>query len=77
MLPNLQWLCSCDKSAGRRGLSGTLFLFKILGAMADRGTGLEELAAAGREVVASMGTMGLALGPCRYSNAFLQCLNRS
>ena len=57
-------LTSSDKSAGRRGLCGTMFLFKILGAMAERGDRLELVAAAGRELSSCMGTMGLALAPC-------------
>jgi len=56
-------LTSSDKSAGRRGLCGTMFLFKILGAMAERGDRLELVAAAGRELTSCMGTMGLALAP--------------
>ena len=30
-------LTSTDKSAGRRGLCGTMFIFKIAGAMAEAG----------------------------------------
>ena len=30
-------LTSVDKSAGRRGLCGTMFIFKIAGAMAEKG----------------------------------------
>ena len=30
-------LTSVDKSAGRRGLCGTMFIFKIAGAMAEQG----------------------------------------
>lgn len=57
-------LTSTDKSAGRRGLCGTMFVFKIAGAMAEAGRPLEEIVATAKEVVGSMGTMGLALGPC-------------
>merc|ERR1712013_449788 len=57
-------LTSTDKSAGRRGLCGTMFVFKIAGAMAEQGKPLEEILLAAKEVTANMGTMGLALGPC-------------
>ena len=42
-------LTSSDKSAGRRGLCGTMLLFKILGAMAERGDRLERPAAGSSE----------------------------
>jgi len=57
-------LTSNDKSAGRRGLCGTMFVFKIAGAMAEAGESLETILNTSREVSANIGTMGLALGPC-------------
>ena len=57
-------LTSVDKSAGRRGLCGTMFIFKIAGAMAEAGKSLEEIVTTVTEVSSNMGTMGLALGPC-------------
>merc|ERR1719500_1939313 len=57
-------LTSTDKSAGRRGLSGTMFVFKIAGAMAEEGRPLPEILETAKEVTNRMGTMGLALGPC-------------
>ena len=57
-------LTSADKSAGRRGLCGTMFIFKIAGAMAEAGKSLEEILATVKAVSSNMGTMGLALGPC-------------
>merc|ERR1719412_1552405 len=57
-------LTSVDKSAGRRGLCGTMFIFKIAGAMAEQGCSLAAITATIKEVAASMGTMGLALSPC-------------
>jgi len=57
-------LTTADKTAGRRGLCGTMFIFKIAGAMAERGHSLESIMAATRLISANMGTMGLALGPC-------------
>ena len=57
-------LTSVDKSAGRRGLCGTMFIFKIAGALAEAGQPLEKIVATTKEISANMGTMGLALGPC-------------
>ena len=57
-------LMSADKSAGRRGLCGTMFVFKIAGAMAEAGYSLETITETIRRVSSNMGTMGLALGPC-------------
>jgi len=57
-------LTSTDKSAGRRGLCGTMFIFKIAGAMAEAGECLETIVSTTKQVSANMGTMGLALGPC-------------
>ena len=57
-------LMSADKSAGRRGLCGTMFVFKIAGAMAEAGHTLETIMETLKLVSSNMGTMGLALGPC-------------
>jgi len=57
-------LTSADKSAGRRGLCGTMFIFKIAGAMAEAGECLDSIVSTTKMVSANMGTMGLALGPC-------------
>ena len=57
-------LTSTDKSAGRRGLCGTMFIFKIAGVMAEAGESFDTIVATTKQVSASMGTMGLALGPC-------------
>ena len=38
-------LTSTDKSAGRRGLCGTMFIFKIAGAMAEAGESLDTIVA--------------------------------
>lgn len=57
-------LTTADKTAGRRGLCGTMFIFKIAGAMAERGESLEAILKTTRSLSANMGTMGLALGPC-------------
>lgn len=57
-------LTTADKTAGRRGLCGTMFIFKIAGAMAERGQSLTSILQASKDIAANMGTMGLALGPC-------------
>jgi len=57
-------LTTADKTAGRRGLCGTMFIFKIAGALAERGESLQSILNTTRQVAENMGTMGLALGPC-------------
>lgn len=48
-------------TAGRRGTGATLFIEKIVGAAAEQGWELEDLAALGRRVSASGRSMGVAL----------------
>lgn len=48
----------------RRGIAGTVLIHKIVGALAEHGASLAEIAAAGRAAAAAMGTMGVALGAC-------------
>ena len=48
----------------RRGIAGTILVHKIAGAAAAKGLSLEEVAAIARQVAASVGTMGVSLGPC-------------
>lgn len=57
-------LSSVDKTAGRRGLCGTVLIHKIAGAMAEDGKPLEEIVDALRKTVKAMGTMGVSLSPC-------------
>ena len=52
---------STDKSSGRRGLCGTIFIFKIAGAVAEDGENLHTIVASTKQVSASMRPMGLAL----------------
>ena len=47
-----------------RGIAGTVFVHKIAGALAANGASLAEVVAAARGTAASLGTMGVALGPC-------------
>ncbi len=51
-------------TTGRRGIAGTLVVEKIVGAAAERGAGLTELAALGELVNASTRSMGVALTSC-------------
>ncbi|KAL3873111.1 hypothetical protein ACJMK2_036268 [Sinanodonta woodiana] len=55
---------SHNKTAGRRGLCGTVLVHKIAGALAEEGRSLEEITQCAKDVASSMGTIGLALGPC-------------
>ena len=52
---------STDKSSGRRGLCGTIFIFKIAVAVAEDGENLHTIVASTKQVSASMRPMGLAL----------------
>ncbi|KAI9203040.1 Dak1 domain-containing protein [Polychytrium aggregatum] len=59
--------CAIPRSmlgAGRRGLSGTLFVHKIAGAAAYTGLSLKEVGSVARAVSANVGTVGVALTPC-------------
>ncbi|MEZ0492130.1 dihydroxyacetone kinase subunit DhaK [Kineococcus sp. TBRC 1896] len=51
-------------TAGRRGTGGTLFVEKVLGAAAEQGMALADVAALGRDVVARSRSFGVALSPC-------------
>jgi len=51
-------------STGRRGVAGTLIVEKIVGAAAEAGTGLADLAALGRRVNGQTRSMGVALTSC-------------
>lgn len=48
----------------RRGIAGTVLVHKVAGALAGAGAPLAEVAEAARHAAASLGTMGVALGPC-------------
>ncbi|MCC5894247.1 MAG: dihydroxyacetone kinase subunit DhaK [Alkalibacterium sp.] len=50
-------------TAGRRGVAGTVFMHKILGAAADSGATLEEIKALSERVNANVYSIGLALSP--------------
>ncbi|XP_064621680.1 triokinase/FMN cyclase-like isoform X2 [Lineus longissimus] len=57
-------LTSDDKTAGRRGLIGTLLTMKITGALADEGKSLEEIVEVANQAVSRMGTIGISASPC-------------
>jgi dihydroxyacetone kinase len=48
------------QATGARGLAGTVFMHKLLGAAAAEGRSLADLAAIGRESVASLASMGVS-----------------
>jgi dihydroxyacetone kinase len=48
----------------RRGVAGDIYVFKCLGAMAERGASLDEVERVGRKVNAATRSMGVALSPC-------------
>jgi dihydroxyacetone kinase len=49
-----------DRATGARGLAGTVFIHKVVGAAAAEGKSLAELAAIGKAAVASLATMGVS-----------------
>jgi dihydroxyacetone kinase len=58
-------LTSTDRSAGRRGLAGTVLALKVAGAMSENGHDLPTIVNyLKKEILPNLGTMGLALGPC-------------
>ena len=48
----------------RRGIAGTVLVHKVAGALAAAGKPLQQIAEMTRQVAASVGTMGVALGAC-------------
>lgn len=57
-------LSSKDKTAGRRGLCGTVLIHKIAGALAEEGKSLEEITQVAKSAAQAMGTIGVSLAPC-------------
>eukprot|EP00729_Bicosta_minor_P014219 gene14219-10147_t len=53
-----------NKSAGRRGLAGTLFVHKVAGALAEGGASLSKVVSAAQAVASSVGTMSVSSSPC-------------
>ena len=56
-------------TAGRRGVAGTVFVEKIAGAAAERGSDLASVTALAQKVIDQTRSMGLALGPCTVPHA--------
>lgn len=56
-------------TAGRRGVAGTVLVEKIAGAAAERGDGLDAVAAIGQRVNDNVRTMGVALAACTVPHA--------
>ncbi|WP_427016129.1 dihydroxyacetone kinase subunit DhaK [Pseudarthrobacter sp. P1] len=56
-------------TAGRRGVGGTVLVEKIAGAAAERGDGLDAVAAIGQRVNDNVRTMGVALSACTVPHA--------
>ncbi|WP_411375202.1 dihydroxyacetone kinase subunit DhaK [Arthrobacter sp. MPF02] len=56
-------------TAGRRGVGGTVLVEKIAGAAAERGDGLDAVAAIAERVNAGVRTMGVALSACTVPHA--------
>jgi len=48
-------------TVGRRGIAGTIFVHKILGAAAEKGYDLDKLVELGNKVVKNLKTMGMSL----------------
>lgn len=53
----------------RRGISGTIFVHKIAGAMAEKGASLKEVEDVANKVIANIRSMGMALKTCTIPGA--------
>lgn len=51
-------------TTGRRGIAGTVFVHKMVGALADKGMSLDGIKTAAERVVANVRSIGMALKPC-------------
>jgi len=51
-------------TAGRRGVSGTMFVIKVAGAKAETGASLEEVKMVALKAIDNVRTMGVAISPC-------------
>ncbi|UZX01497.1 dihydroxyacetone kinase subunit DhaK [Arthrobacter sp. CDRTa11] len=56
-------------TAGRRGVGGTVLVEKIAGAAAQRGDGMDAVAAIGERVNSNVRSMGVALSACTVPHA--------
>lgn len=53
-----------DKKEDRRGVAGTIFVHKTLGAMAENGASLKEIKKAAQKIIGDIKTIGMATKPC-------------
>ena len=51
-------------TTGRRGIAGTIFVHKLVGAVAEKGADLAEVKRIGEKVIENVRSMGMALTPC-------------
>lgn len=51
-------------TTGRRGIAGTIFVHKLAGAMAEKGSNLSEVKRIAKKVIANVRSMGMALSSC-------------
>lgn len=52
-----------DRAASRRGVAGLVLVYKVAGAMADRGASIDEVERVARKAVEATRTMGVGLSP--------------
>lgn len=57
-------LGKAERTAGRRGIAGTVFVHKVAGAAAEAGLPLGEVKARALGAIAAVASMGVALSPC-------------
>jgi dihydroxyacetone kinase len=57
-------LGKAERTAGRRGIAGTVFVHKIAGAAAEAGLPLGEVKALALDAIGAVASMGVALSPC-------------
>ena len=55
---------SSAEMSGRRGIAGDIYVFKCIGAAAERGASLDEVERVARKANAATRSMGVALSPC-------------
>jgi dihydroxyacetone kinase-like protein len=51
-------------TAGRRGVAGAIFIYKMIGAKSEEGASLDQLKSLAQEINDNVRTMGFALKPC-------------
>lgn len=57
-------VASAPAPSGRRGIAGDIYVFKCIGAAAERGASLDEVERIARKANAATRSMGVALSPC-------------